>query len=1069
MSDVYNILHITDLHYTNRTTRNREQSTIIKALLDDIEHITLLGLKPDVIVFNGDLVNEADEKAIYWDLYENFIEPLLQKTRLTGDRLMLVPGNHDVMRSAVKKYGPLHREFYQRYELKETNAYYSEEQSEEVQNAKFEAFYEACDLAGAARVSSKQLYTVVDLPHVGMTFCLLNTAYSSAGGLPDVERNDYGKLVLPEYPLEDAEKELAALPKRTRFLVGHHPASWFKEDCARSFERAVNRSFAGHFSGHIHITDPQGVMSLHGACTRLQTGALHQGADKWNGYTIVRVAPVEGHLEVLPRRYAADQQKFVSAIEMGEDGKFYPTPQSRSFWRSRPAVNRKAIGEWVTETLKPYFEERHAETIVGRSLGEVFHEHPMRSQLPNYEDGPKVEEPKIDFTTICNATENFVVVGDANYGKTTLIKRIAMELIGSGEQPERLSVPALFEFRDIDVRGDGVFKALRASVPGLDSKHNVRQLLDEGLLTVLVDDVDPTDTKRLESLVAFTCQYPRCRYLLTSKPSEGLDIGIAADLNSCVSFKEVRLLPLRAKGIRAFTQQYSKENGEDSGKLAARVIATLKQAALPPTAFSVSILLEVFGGLKGDILINQVTLVERFIEYLLAKEKTSEAARAAFNFADKTRCLAFIAKRMAMEGRYELPYDELLALVSEFIDSIGYPHDPRHILDRLIGQKVLRKTTVGLYSFYLRSFLEYFIARGMEHDIEFYKWIMDSSRYLSFVHEIEFFSGLNAGRHDVLDIVSERHKHLMDAIRETYAIDLSAFDHIELPTDKGVALVDLREQLSLPKMSDEEKDDRIDTELAISDDQNAYRPLPDTIDSRHFLSLTLYSSVLRNLEHLSRESKQKHVDILLRNWAEYLGISFAVIPSIVKHRSLRVNGVEYKVASAAAMHDEKLGRMLMLYLPSGVTALMRGYLGSEKMVKQVEFDLQGSDPAILKLVRSFLLSDLDVTDWPALMSKMRNALNGKTYLSLAMMWKLNSILKMREPTKDQSDRVVDTIARLYADHATNDPKEYNRIYSQKLQELQRTLQIKQLKEKRGLPSISVTAEPGRSSDTAECG
>jgi len=62
--ETYNILHLTDLHSTNRSARNRDQATILKAFLENIEYITLKGLKLDLIVFNGDIVNDADEDGI---------------------------------------------------------------------------------------------------------------------------------------------------------------------------------------------------------------------------------------------------------------------------------------------------------------------------------------------------------------------------------------------------------------------------------------------------------------------------------------------------------------------------------------------------------------------------------------------------------------------------------------------------------------------------------------------------------------------------------------------------------------------------------------------------------------------------------------------------------------------------------------------------------------------------------------------------------------------------------------------------------------------------------------------
>jgi predicted MPP superfamily phosphohydrolase len=1045
MTDILNILHITDLHYTKRSARNRDQDIIISALLDDVEHLTLSGLKPDLIIFSGDLVNDADEDEIYWSLFENFIEPLLKKCRLTGENLLVVPGNHDAMRSAVKKHAATHREFYNRYDNELSNEYYLSDNFKEINSDKFRTFNEFIELSGAKQITESG-FSLIDMEKLGIAACIMNTAISSAGGLPDVERDDYGKLLLPSYLTDDVEKALSNYPDRLKILIGHHPSTWLKEDCSREFDRFSSSLFDALFMGHIHQTNPTGILSSSGNALHLQTGALHQGNKKWNGYTVVRVAPAEKHFEVLPRRFALDARKFVSAAEIGENGRFYASDEAKSFWKLRPALDKRSISEWISGSLKAHFLERHEETLVGKSLGDVFHEHPMRSKLPNFEKAsPQDDESNVDFPLVCAAAENFLIIGETNFGKSTLIKRIGLEYINNSDNLDKISIPALFDFKDISLKGESVLKAVRAATPGLDQIANLRDLLSQGTLTVLVDDVDPSDFKRFESLVEFTCVYPRCRYIFTSKPADGFDIAVAADLNRCVSFKEVMLLPLKTQGIRAFTQRYSGDDPENCDRLVERIVSILKQAALPPTAFTVSVLLEVFGSLRGDILINEVTLVERFIEYLLAKEKTSEATRATFNFGDKTRCLGYVAKHMAYNGTYELNYDELLSLVDRFIDEIGYPHNPKEILDKLIAQKAFRKTETGFYTFYLRSFLEYFIAKAMSQDAEFFNWIIDDSRYLTYVHEIEFFCGINPDRSDVLNIIASRHETMMQSLRSQSPIDLYKFDALELPKDEEGSLSVLNQQLALPALTQEERDERIDMELAVSRDQGAYRPAADTVDHRHFLSLTLYSSVFRNLEHLNKTEKETHMTALIQNWAEYLSVSFAIIPSIVKHRSMRINGVEYRVFSHSVMSDEQMARMLMLYLPTGVSAMMRSYLGSEKLLRQVEFKVDDQFPSIIKLVRSFLLSDLDQNDWISIASKMRVHLSDKRYLLLAMMWKLNSIIKLRDIKPDNSERIVDIIARIDADNSGKSGGEYNKIYANRKSSLEKSLRVKDMK------------------------
>ncbi|PTQ63728.1 calcineurin-like phosphoesterase family protein [Sphingomonas sp. PP-CE-3G-477] len=1071
-TSAYNILHITDLHFTHRGDAGREQKEVIKALLADIENLISGGLKPDLIIFNGDAVQNADEKGVYWDLTESLFEPLLQKCRLNGSNLLVVPGNHDVMRTGAFKHAAVHREFMHKFTVSDTEKFFYEDVSSGVQKDKFVTYDEFVELNSAHSVGSKHDFDVIEIESLSTAFCLMNTAYSSAGGHPEIERDEYGKLVLAPTRVRQAAEDIAKTSMPLRVFIGHHPREWFKEDCGRPFEREVIQGFDVHFAGHVHLNDPNTISSSNGSCLRVQTGALHDNTVPWNGFSVVRIAPNEKKYEIRPYRYIVDQHRFVVANEIGEDGIYYPSPADRAFWKARPAINRKAIAGWISESLLPHFKGRHGDTLTGQSLKDVFQEHPMQTRLSDFEDTsiPKDFETDITFAQMCASSENYSIIGDNNFGKSTFIRRLALELMDRCVLKDSVTIPALFDFKDITETGEGVLKAIRSAAPDIEAVVPLRQLLSEGLVTIIIDDINPRDDKRFKALMKFTEQYPRGRYIFTAHPVKGTALPLTESFDQAVSFKEIALMPLKTRGIRAFAEKHFSELEPAScDRLVTKIVSTLRQAALPPTAFSVSVLLAVITDIDNDILINEVNLIERFVEYLLKRERAVETARSTFNFADKLRCLAFVAEKMVRAGEYDLSYDDLLAYVEQYIFDIGYAHPADQILNRFIDQKVFRQTESGLYRFYLRAFLEYFSAQRMSYSPEFYDWIMEPSRYLSYVHEIEFYCGLPNNQNDqaTLMTIAERHDKIVAESKTASLANFANFDTVELPSDKdGSRFSEVTEQLKIPKLTLEERDARVDAEIALTTTtQDAYRPDVSGSGNREFLSLTLYSSALRNLEHLRREEKDAHLKSILDSWVVYMIQAFALIPNIVKHRSYRVNGITYRTFAPSAVSDEKLTRMLMLYLPSGSSSVMRSYLGTEKLVRQFEFDTDGSEPSIIKIMRLFMLADLDTANWPALALKMKKQFHGKTYLSGALMWKLNTIIKLREIAPEKQTRVIEILARMSAEDSSNDPAQISKAYSRRLTELQNSLRVRNLHQKAEMRSVKITM----SSDTREVG
>lgn len=111
------ILHLSDLHFASQGGHywnspdecqelkigipSHDQRGLIGSIALDLDR---LEAKPDLIIVSGDIIDKANNEGV--DLAQAFFRSLLERLELPVERLILVPGNHDVLRQTEnqKKY-----------------------------------------------------------------------------------------------------------------------------------------------------------------------------------------------------------------------------------------------------------------------------------------------------------------------------------------------------------------------------------------------------------------------------------------------------------------------------------------------------------------------------------------------------------------------------------------------------------------------------------------------------------------------------------------------------------------------------------------------------------------------------------------------------------------------------------------------------------------------------------------------------------------------------------------------------------------------------------------------------
>ena len=93
------ILHLSDFHFSEG--RAWDQDPVLRGLIKDLDAlVNTTGLAPDLVAVTGDIA-DFGLSAEYEIAERWFRDRLLPVTGIEGDRLLLVPGNHDVDRGAV--------------------------------------------------------------------------------------------------------------------------------------------------------------------------------------------------------------------------------------------------------------------------------------------------------------------------------------------------------------------------------------------------------------------------------------------------------------------------------------------------------------------------------------------------------------------------------------------------------------------------------------------------------------------------------------------------------------------------------------------------------------------------------------------------------------------------------------------------------------------------------------------------------------------------------------------------------------------------------------------------------
>lgn len=298
-------LHLSDFH-TGKDEYG--QIKLFQYILKHINERKEAGWKPDVIFITGDIANKGAESE-YRLFEEEFFMPLIEIFPELPP-IYLVPGNHDLDRNkAPLAAGSLYSVPEKNECFFDTNSAGQSQRSEIF--GRFSGFQNAfednfCFPVTDIFTEKGCFWDVLEKDGKRIGIVGLNTAWLSNSD-KDMEKLTPGKQIVEE--ALEAIKDCSY-----RFVLGHHPLSWFQIKQRQQITALLAKKQAIYLHGHMHTNSGEYALCADKGFLTLQSGAAFQARESelyYNSLLWGELDVLSNRVSLTPRKWSAREQSFI--------------------------------------------------------------------------------------------------------------------------------------------------------------------------------------------------------------------------------------------------------------------------------------------------------------------------------------------------------------------------------------------------------------------------------------------------------------------------------------------------------------------------------------------------------------------------------------------------------------------------------------------------------------------------------------------------------------------------------------------------------------------------------------
>lgn len=991
MSPTLTIAHVSDLHLDPK--RLEDQLIVINALFDDIKAYRASGVTFDLVIFSGDLVQAGSDNSCFTIARDRFLTPLMVACDLPTDRLVIVPGNHDIDTSKIEEDGNIYEEGLQHTLVtRDTLNSFIERTSSKPSPSFIFALGRVYNYENLVR-SIKRPDAITSNEFVKTRKYIINGTIVGIAEISSCwrstgKRTDKNRLLIGERVIDWSVRDLSDAD--IKIAVFHHPLEWLAEFDASTVDGRIYGNFDIICTGHTHRSLPEYRQSPLGSAIISQAGSIYPGErSHFNGYHLIEWFESDRKVRFTARSYSDNpRRQFVPAESLAPAGvvEFSVRPRANGgnlsefelFLRqARPTIRRNANAQVSFG--------RTDSTDTDEDIKEVFVCPPLRrwqsmraedAIAPHQRDLQGASKAAVSAEDILLGSGHVVLVGQGETGRTTLIHYLAVRVAeGVCDTPR---IPAVINVAQV-VKTGNYESSIRSYLSDMDVKpRKTSEAVRKLNWFICLDDFDSKDAKHISLLSSTLSSFKNHRLAIVVRAYDAnlvekiLD-GAANIYEICfLTRKEIRLLTQRR-----FKSPTSDDSVDDNSYH--NVMRHINDSGLPRTGYITTLLLwaEENAQIYGHI--NEAILLENIVSFLLGKNEFEAALRDKFDPRAQEFLLRSIAKIMR-DGDGWVQSNDLLSYVIGYFKDRGLGFGARQVIDSFIECRILIESE-GYISFRYPVYQQYFYALDMSMDDDLRKSIFSGNDILDFAREIDLWSSLTREMHGVATPLLNLIDHFSPAA-PSLVQNLGKFSF----KGGGVYLnpARVRKILENPLTKDQvdevlDQIDRLIRPHALGRGQdidsllNAQEGIADRASLattqqepareasiRDFLrnamkqrqALTLLGAVIKNCDHEAVENKRATTQMLLERWSKHLMFIADKLQEFCRDIELPK---ESKISRSDIMH--LIDSLCIIGLSMDLSYIGSAISGHSirEICKLIAFDLNNDEGA--RLIAALVYSD----------------------------------------------------------------------------------------------------------------
>ena len=761
------IFHSSDFHL-NKENLSDWKIYIKKDLIRLINEHQQDGVQP-IIVCTGDLIDKGSDSD--WGIEETFnkfkeevILPIIKATKLSIDRFVIIPGNHDIDRKKDKSFqaNGLRGEF-KKEQAKEINRF--------TQNVLDNKEYDGVKRMQAYKQFEAELYK--DCPNVHPSYFStyftykINSVkvgiagYNSSWNAYDNNDKNEG-LAIGEAPynyckaaLEDCDVKIALM---------HHPLDWFPFE-KHTIGTWIYQDYDILCVGHVHEgdtclqTNAYGTMFMDVAPSF--TNEIHnteQGAFA-NGLTYIEFDEKTKDITCYYLSFNLKSRKYILKTDFVENG-YHSFNLANKISDSMQDIIDNSL-EYIKNTQYTAINNTliPQKANVMQGLIEAF------VMPPVYMHGDD-QHIDVSLQEIMQNNANVVLLGLHESGKTVMLYRMLMEY--SENYYQYGLIPVYIDFLHI---GNKDIETLVREYLGISSEH-AKQLLADKKVVLLVDNYDPIEEYKfsVQKVYKFHHDYESRIIATCNTEMSGLIPNRFTTGINQLGFEYYHIRQFRAAQVRELMDKWSpeKEFGKRMAKMD-KLVSNFISYSLPCTPMTVSLYLWSRDEKRREP-INKAVLLDIYISIILERLDPNNIFQNTFDYKNKTLLLSHLASKFNECEGYKMRHADYIKTIDSYMRTVGFERFPADKVGEFFINHKLFVRYGDEVSFAHSCFFYYFLALRMVSDSDFKSEVLHPNNFFKYEQVIDYYGGLVRSDKELLSFIYSEFETMFQPVKEVESL-----------------------------------------------------------------------------------------------------------------------------------------------------------------------------------------------------------------------------------------------------------------------------------------------------------